>query len=1070
MAPSRSAPTTPQSHISNPRTPSSTSKHRAVSLVNRLVTPSPCPSQPLSSSDHPVEVIARIREHPEGSDKPTVLQVSQNGQTIRIRMDQGYRDFGLDGVSLAEGEDLQSFYKKYVESRIESVKLGGRCTVMMYGPTGAGKSHTMFGSAKEPGIAYRALQNILGESNGSSVRANENNSDGSPGFSVQKTRITVTILEVYNEEIFDLLAESNTANGHWTRPHLSRVRLEIMGKKAKNSVSITGTDAEKISKEIAKVEKRRVVKSTSCNERSSRSHCLVMLDVPALGGRLVLVDMAGSENLEQAGLGIDSKMQTGKINQGNIALKRVVEAIANGDSYIPFRDSKLTKLLQDSFEDDESKILMILCASPDPKDMHKTIGTLEYGCKAKCIVSLPASPAKDRFNGLDRGDPSVLEARVRAMEAHISKLEAENQSKDKEKEEIVKELKKKEQDLAASKRALEQMEQETRERCTKCCKDEIRIEMENRLKKCQKVAEEYIALGKKKLEEKVAEQQREIDNMRSRMKEIEREVEVFLKAIPAFSQALCISRNGDGDIAGNVGGALESISVRPTYNDAQQPCEISENLTPETSTDQDDLYANRQGVYEPNGWLPIIPEEGSEGEEEMMADDEDEDMVSSEKTGQATLSAAQVGVHTSLTEDDETPHVVHMDIDVCHPDCGVFGRPSEYSVCLSPRNTPSKYADSNSRKIYKEQDTAPPSAASRRSRIENIFLLCGNRRELAAVSTQKQSQDTLSTLYSKGTYGLGQGSEDPISTDQVSQTADIGEGSRAGLVARSPAMLKANPMNLKEISGSEVIRNSDRSPANAYLMNLKEASGSECKRSGNMSPARLLSSRLRHPFSENTPPRGVMPSYSSPLSTSQYSKSPSMLKFEDSLCSASEAIAERNSPAAQLDADKCEVYVKWETSKDSTGKLIKIFKLKRNTTLAELRRELEKQLSDGTNDFTFLTLGDPSGTPVEKENESRLLLTSLPDCHKQRGTKLACLRPHLRTNAETQGPLCAVENQMTWNTAKQLAPSPHKSPMGFNALKPMAGKAAVVHQGDYHEKTNQRLSFPLISQVKGLRL
>lgn len=97
-----------------------------------------------------------------------------------------------------------------------------------------------------------------------------------------------------------------------------------------------------------------------------------MLDVPAIGGRLVLVDMAGSENLEQAGVGVDLKMQvslvdvfpfhnwdlglltvsahagvqTGKINQGNIALKRVVEAIANGDSYIPFRDSKLTMLLQ----------------------------------------------------------------------------------------------------------------------------------------------------------------------------------------------------------------------------------------------------------------------------------------------------------------------------------------------------------------------------------------------------------------------------------------------------------------------------------------------------------------------------------------------------------------------------------------------------------------------------------------------------------------------------------------------------------------------------------------------------
>ena len=55
-----------------------------------------------------------------------------------------------------------------------------------------------------------------------------------------------------------------------------QARLEIMGKKAKNAISISGSDADQISKEIAKVEKRRIVKSTSCNERSSRSHCLVI--------------------------------------------------------------------------------------------------------------------------------------------------------------------------------------------------------------------------------------------------------------------------------------------------------------------------------------------------------------------------------------------------------------------------------------------------------------------------------------------------------------------------------------------------------------------------------------------------------------------------------------------------------------------------------------------------------------------------------------------------------------------------------------------------------------------------
>ncbi|KAJ4871543.1 P-loop containing nucleoside triphosphate hydrolases superfamily protein [Raphanus sativus] len=109
--------------------------------------------------------------------------------------------------------------------------------------------------------------------------------------------------------------------------------------------------------------------------------------------------------------GIEANMQTAKINQGNIALKRVVESIANGDSHVPFRDSKLTMLLQDSFADDKSYILMILCASSDPKEMYKTLCTLEYGAKAKCIVRGSHIPNKDK-NGGDESSAVILGTRI----------------------------------------------------------------------------------------------------------------------------------------------------------------------------------------------------------------------------------------------------------------------------------------------------------------------------------------------------------------------------------------------------------------------------------------------------------------------------------------------------------------------------------------------------------------------------------------------------------------------------------------------------------------------------------
>ncbi|PHT27589.1 hypothetical protein CQW23_32807 [Capsicum baccatum] len=88
------------------------------------------------------------------------------------------------------------------------------------------------------------------------------------------------------------------------------VRVEVIGKMAKNATFISGTEATNISKEIQKVEKRRIVKSTLFNERSSRSHCMMIINVPTVEGRLILVDMAGSENIEQAGqTGMEAKMQ-----------------------------------------------------------------------------------------------------------------------------------------------------------------------------------------------------------------------------------------------------------------------------------------------------------------------------------------------------------------------------------------------------------------------------------------------------------------------------------------------------------------------------------------------------------------------------------------------------------------------------------------------------------------------------------------------------------------------------------------------------------------------------------------
>jgi len=94
------------------------------------------------------------------------------------------------------------------------VKLGDKCTIMMYGPTGSGKSHSMFGCSKQPGIVYRSLRDILG-----------GGEEGSDGNDVRGTFVQVTVLEIYNEEIFDLLS-SNGGGGlglGWPKGSTSKV-------------------------------------------------------------------------------------------------------------------------------------------------------------------------------------------------------------------------------------------------------------------------------------------------------------------------------------------------------------------------------------------------------------------------------------------------------------------------------------------------------------------------------------------------------------------------------------------------------------------------------------------------------------------------------------------------------------------------------------------------------------------------------------------------------------------------------------------------------------------------------
>ncbi|KVH91028.1 kinesin-like protein KIN-10A [Cynara cardunculus var. scolymus] len=857
-----------KTHMKTPQ-----SKHRLNFSNSTKPSPNPNSAALHQPADHPVEVIGRIRDYPDRKDKPiSVLQVNSDAHSVRLRTEIGYRDFTLDGISLSEDEDLDGFYKNFVQSRINGVKLGDKCTIMMYGPTGSGKSHTMFGCAKQQGIVYKSLRDILGN-----------------GEDEQKvgvgTFVQVSVLEIYNEEIYDLLS-TNTSNASgfsigWSRPNASKVKLEVMGKKAKNATFISGTEAGKISKEIQKVEKRRIVKSTFCNERSSRSHCMIILDVPTVGGRLMLVDMAGSENIEQAGqIGLEAKMQTGKINQGNIALKRVVESIANGDSHVPFRDSKLTMLLQDSFEDDKSKILMILCASPDPKEMHKTISTLEYGAKAKCIVRGPHTPIKDK-GAEDSASDVILGSRIAAMDQFIYKLQVENKIREKEKIEAHKQLMKKEEEIAALRAKLEEAEE--KKALAGTSEEEINIkvnertnmlrsELEKKIEECQKMADQVVEMERRKMEEKISQQQEELEMLRRRLEEIESEL----------TRSRCIkdNENGNRNVSSSMEGSSFAKRLMGIYADEDPGMEKSMDL--DKSLDMDmgkrDHKTNKSSIQAILGY-PFM---------DNLKNEEYDDVFVPNSTSKAFLS-------TVFEEDEEEEDRDKAVDDEVQKE--VIEEKTVYSV-KSPNNDFNFDIDSLTPSLDAEcgQDTT----SSRHLRIQNIFTLCGNYREL--------SQHTAT----------------PLTTE-------------------SPAVDKPENKQM-----AQVVCDS----------NSKE----------NCSPLRSSNDK----------------------------------------------------------SELVEVVVKWEAASiENGGKVITTLRLVKDATLADLRKLIEIYLAADNQAFTFLALGgDPTGTPVAKEEEAWVLASKLPTCSnngQKRSQHLACLRSAKKVDLN-HIPFSSLENKLPFSSLENKIP------------------------------------------------
>mmetsp|Transcript_14059 Transcript_14059/g.24937 ORF Transcript_14059/g.24937 Transcript_14059/m.24937 type:complete len:683 (+) Transcript_14059:343-2391(+) len=283
-----------------------------------------------------------------------------------------------------------------VEPIIKGVIDGHNACVFAYGQTGSGKTYTMEGVTDDHGIYDRAVVSLFNEIANRKEEASV--MDETASFTVQ-----ASVLEIYHERVQDLLRVSpiSTSSEEGDGQHVKEdvvipsQSLEIMHNPKTGYVYVQGANevtvstASELHQVIEQGKQNRIVGVTIMNERSSRSHLVVIISITCktsdaktgvarktIRSKLQMIDLAGSERISKSGL--KSSKDTGSINKSLAALGDVLHALQNEDSrHIPFRNSKLTSLLRDSLGG-KAKTLMMIQVSPLRRDIKETSRSLDF--------------------------------------------------------------------------------------------------------------------------------------------------------------------------------------------------------------------------------------------------------------------------------------------------------------------------------------------------------------------------------------------------------------------------------------------------------------------------------------------------------------------------------------------------------------------------------------------------------------------------------------------------------------------------------------------------------------------
>ncbi|KAK8589226.1 hypothetical protein V6N12_023629 [Hibiscus sabdariffa] len=331
----------------------------------------------------------------------TVLAPTKNGK-------EGRKSFTFNKIFSPSATQAEVFSD--TQPLIRSVLDGFNVCIFAYGQTGSGKTHTMSGpkelTEEGLGVNYRALGDLFELSNQRKETISY--------------EISVQMLEIYNEQVKDLLATDSVTKRYPL--YLTYVYLECYI--SQSGINVPDANLVRVSSTSDVInlmnlgQKNRTVFSTAMNDRSSRSHSCLTVHVQGkdltsgnvLHASMHLVDLAGSERVDKSEVTGDRLKEAQHINKSLAALGDVIASLASKSSHVPYRNSKLTQLLQDSLGG-QAKTLMFVHIAPEYEAHGETLSTLKF---AERVATVELGAAKANKDG----------AEVKELKDQIASLKA----------------------------------------------------------------------------------------------------------------------------------------------------------------------------------------------------------------------------------------------------------------------------------------------------------------------------------------------------------------------------------------------------------------------------------------------------------------------------------------------------------------------------------------------------------------------------------------------------------------------------------------------------------------------